>query len=201
MSSIGPQAKQVDWENIRELDKWDLIAILVVDSALLGIIIFTIYIMLAGANDLRTAAIIFLCVETVLFLCLTIYLLVNYLGLTRRKRAWKKQIREIQEKKEEANYLDKDRLMQFQDIQERSNEQTIRRAIDIVEQEIQRKKLLKYLYNGKIMTEICQICKLELRKNQKICQCPGCESLFHKEHLEEWLETESECPVCKFKFI
>ena len=201
MSSFGPRGNQVDWEHIRELDKKDLIAILVVDSLLLGIIIFTVYMILAGAEDLRTAAIIFLCIEIVLFLCLSIYLLVNYLGLTRKKRAWKRHVREMQEGEEGSNYLDKGRMMQFQDIQERSNESANRRALDIVEEELRRKDLTKYLYQGKITNEICQICKLTLRKKQKICQCPGCNSLFHKNHLEEWLETENNCPVCKNRLI
>ena len=45
--------------------------------------------------------------------------------------------------------------------------------------------------------QYCSICKLELRRNQSILQCPFCKHLFHREHIEEWLETKTECPVCQ----
>ena len=47
--------------------------------------------------------------------------------------------------------------------------------------------------------EVCQICKLELRKDQMMLKCPSCEKMFHKNHLEEWLVKTDECPVCGFK--
>lgn len=43
----------------------------------------------------------------------------------------------------------------------------------------------------------CMICKLEIRNKQLAYQCPICLSYFHKEHLEEWLESNPECPVCE----
>lgn len=45
--------------------------------------------------------------------------------------------------------------------------------------------------------EICMICKIRLRKDKEILQCPLCGSLFHKEHLLEWLIEKDSCPVCK----
>ncbi|NHJ86423.1 MAG: E3 ubiquitin protein ligase [Asgard group archaeon] len=48
---------------------------------------------------------------------------------------------------------------------------------------------------------ICLICKLEIRNKQQIYQCPNCESLFHREHLEEWLATSKKCPVCNLILI
>ena len=43
---------------------------------------------------------------------------------------------------------------------------------------------------------LCMICKLSLRKNQKIMKCPFCQSNFHSEHLQEWLRIADDCPVC-----
>ncbi|MFW9923844.1 MAG: RING finger protein [Candidatus Thorarchaeota archaeon] len=44
----------------------------------------------------------------------------------------------------------------------------------------------------------CGICKLEIRKHQQISTCPQCGTLFHKEHLGDWLQKEDKCPVCGF---
>lgn len=51
-------------------------------------------------------------------------------------------------------------------------------------------------YEGDIEGEICAICKLELRSEQTIVQCPFCEYLFHKDHLIKWLQNNKDCPVC-----
>ncbi len=45
-------------------------------------------------------------------------------------------------------------------------------------------------------TTICFICKLKLDKNEKIYRCPECRSPFHIKHLAEWLNENSDCPVC-----
>ena len=55
------------------------------------------------------------------------------------------------------------------------------------------------VFEGGISGEKCQICKLELRKDQIILKCPSCDKLFHRNHLEEWLQKTTECPVCGFK--
>ena len=47
--------------------------------------------------------------------------------------------------------------------------------------------------------EFCSICKLLIRKDQEISICPYCESIFHKEHLSDWLELADDCPVCNRK--
>ena len=44
--------------------------------------------------------------------------------------------------------------------------------------------------------KICMICKLPLKENQTIAQCPMCQSLFHREHVFEWLKVKGKCPVC-----
>ena len=52
------------------------------------------------------------------------------------------------------------------------------------------------LYTGSTSGQICGICKLSFREDQAVCTCPYCESLFHKNHLEEWLVDYNDCPVC-----
>jgi len=61
---------------------------------------------------------------------------------------------------------------------------------------IEERRLLVGKYKGEIQNKTCAICKLELRKKQKILQCKECLSLFHQEHLEAWLEKNELCPVC-----
>jgi hypothetical protein len=48
-------------------------------------------------------------------------------------------------------------------------------------------------------TTKCDICKLEIDKNEKIYRCPECRSPFHIEHLTEWLEENIDCPVCNIE--
>jgi len=55
-------------------------------------------------------------------------------------------------------------------------------------------------YIGEIEGKVCAICKLTFRANDTILACPQCESLFHKEHLIEWLSIDNECPVCERDF-
>ncbi|NHJ49019.1 MAG: hypothetical protein FK733_14630 [Asgard group archaeon] len=42
----------------------------------------------------------------------------------------------------------------------------------------------------------CMICKLPFKVNQKISRCPMCHSLFHDDHIFEWLKVKGKCPVC-----
>lgn len=67
-----------------------------------------------------------------------------------------------------------------------------RKPLSVVSKEL----IKKLTYKEQIKEEKCSICKLELRKNQDILQCPECQALFHKEHLIDWLETKKDCPVC-----
>jgi hypothetical protein len=43
---------------------------------------------------------------------------------------------------------------------------------------------------------ICMICKLPLKSSQTINRCPMCQTLFHSEHIFEWLKVKGKCPVC-----
>ncbi|MBK5113957.1 MAG: hypothetical protein KGD59_05985 [Candidatus Heimdallarchaeota archaeon] len=45
----------------------------------------------------------------------------------------------------------------------------------------------------------CFICKLEIAKNEKIYRCPDCKAPFHMNHLTEWLNENSDCPVCNIQ--
>ena len=46
--------------------------------------------------------------------------------------------------------------------------------------------------------ETCSICRGIIVKG-KTLKCSSCGRLFHKEHLEEWMNTNRNCPVCKNK--
>jgi len=45
-------------------------------------------------------------------------------------------------------------------------------------------------------TYTCMICKLPIKEGQKVSRCPMCQSLFHDEHIFEWLKVKGKCPVC-----
>ncbi len=44
--------------------------------------------------------------------------------------------------------------------------------------------------------EVCMICKLPFKADQSIARCPMCHSLFHNDHIFEWLKVKGKCPVC-----
>ena len=44
---------------------------------------------------------------------------------------------------------------------------------------------------------ICMICKLSLKPEQRITKCPMCESMFHQDHIVDWLKMKGKCPVCQ----
>ena len=91
--------------------------------------------------------------------------------------------------------------MRYQDVVEENRVREEKRKIEIVEQKKREKNIERLIYKGNIEGKVCAICKLDLRKKQKIVACPQCQTLFHKEHLEEWLEKEEKCPICKMKII
>lgn len=62
-------------------------------------------------------------------------------------------------------------------------------------QEIEISRIL--LFKGKIKKNSkCGICKLTIRIEQEIYQCPNCRNLFHSQHLKEWFQNEQNCPIC-----
>jgi hypothetical protein len=52
------------------------------------------------------------------------------------------------------------------------------------------------IFDKKLGTNICLICKLELENNEECFQCSYCQSFFHKEHLLQWLKSANSCPFC-----
>lgn len=48
---------------------------------------------------------------------------------------------------------------------------------------------------------LCIICKIKIKEPEEYYQCPHCLSVFHTNHLTEWLTIKKECPVCKRKFF
>ena len=53
------------------------------------------------------------------------------------------------------------------------------------------------VHENEVSGKKCDICKLELREDQKVVKCQYCEWLFHATHLFEWLVLNDDCPVCK----
>lgn len=45
--------------------------------------------------------------------------------------------------------------------------------------------------------EVCMICKLALKSDKPVSQCPMCQSMFHIDHIIEWLNLKGKCPVCQ----
>jgi hypothetical protein len=43
---------------------------------------------------------------------------------------------------------------------------------------------------------VCMICKLPLKSTHTINRCPMCQTLFHADHIFEWLKVKGKCPVC-----
>ncbi|NHJ88034.1 MAG: E3 ubiquitin protein ligase [Asgard group archaeon] len=58
------------------------------------------------------------------------------------------------------------------------------------------KNILAVEFKGACENEICMICKLFLKSNDSILQCPTCESLYHTDHLLTWIKSKQRCPVC-----
>ena len=45
----------------------------------------------------------------------------------------------------------------------------------------------------------CEVCKNIIIAGDKVLQSTNCDHIFHKEHILEWINVKSECPVCKEK--
>jgi len=44
--------------------------------------------------------------------------------------------------------------------------------------------------------QVCMICKLPIKEHHKVLRCPMCQSIFHDDHIFEWLKVKGKCPVC-----
>lgn len=49
-------------------------------------------------------------------------------------------------------------------------------------------------------TYICMVCKRDIEINQDVHNCPNCHSYYHEEHLFQWLQVNTLCPVCSFDY-
>jgi Zn finger protein HypA/HybF involved in hydrogenase expression len=75
-------------------------------------------------------------------------------------------------------------------------------TISIVETENERTRALKKYLLSDIPTNIsCGICKLIIDAKEEIIQCPSCQTHFHYEHIDYWLLSSKNCPVCGYNLI
>jgi len=51
-------------------------------------------------------------------------------------------------------------------------------------------------YEGKTAGKMCGVCKLEVRSDQELMICVKCLTIFHIDHLSDWLKSAKVCPVC-----
>ncbi len=49
-------------------------------------------------------------------------------------------------------------------------------------------------------TYVCMVCKRDIEINQDVNNCPNCHSYYHQEHLFQWLQVNTTCPVCGFDY-
>ena len=43
----------------------------------------------------------------------------------------------------------------------------------------------------------CIICQGLIKHGENVMECPTCNNVAHKEHMEQWLKIKEECPICK----
>jgi len=90
-----------------------------------------------------------------------------------------------EEYREEANEIYKQRV-----------DEAIQKALGLRERIPITKDMSVIEYTDKIEKDVCMVCKLFLSNKDTILQCPVCESLYHRDHLLEWITTRKKCPVC-----
>ena len=54
------------------------------------------------------------------------------------------------------------------------------------------------LYNPSFGERICPISMENFDENEHVCRIRGCRHFFKREHLMRWLQTSSQCPVCRY---
>lgn len=47
------------------------------------------------------------------------------------------------------------------------------------------------------MEELCLICRSPTTEDKDTIICPYCEGSFHRDHLEDWLQGNKQCPLCR----
>ncbi|MBK5113955.1 MAG: hypothetical protein KGD59_05995 [Candidatus Heimdallarchaeota archaeon] len=49
-------------------------------------------------------------------------------------------------------------------------------------------------------TYICMVCKQDIELREDVHNCPNCHSYYHEDHLFQWLQVNTTCPVCSFDY-
>ena len=47
----------------------------------------------------------------------------------------------------------------------------------------------------------CTLCKETIGNSVELVKCPQCRAIFHLNHLEEYLDNATNCPICDFKLL
>ncbi len=90
----------------------------------------------------------------------------------------------------------KEKRNQAQEIYKQRVEEAIQRATSRIIEIAPNKVLTAIKFDKLLNNDVCMVCKLYLNETDEILQCPVCESLYHKDHLLDWIRTKNSCPVC-----
>lgn len=88
--------------------------------------------------------------------------------------------RKKQEKWHQTEYDD---LLE-DDVKESSSKEIIKLVLEPV------------VFQGDLENQICSLCNKAVKEGHVILICPKCASLFHHDHLFDWLKDNPLCPVC-----
>ncbi len=74
--------------------------------------------------------------------------------------------------------------------------------IQDVEESEKPKKSIKLVLEPKVFRgdrekQTCEICRKPIKEGHIVIECPRCASLFHHDHILDWLRKNPLCPVCK----
>ena len=97
---------------------------------------------------------------------------------------------------ESISYLADKQRKKSKEIYRQRVEQALQKALGKQENMSISEDLSVNVYTGNLDDDVCMVCKLFLNEQDEILQCPICESLYHRDHLLEWVKVEKRCPVC-----
>ena len=93
-------------------------------------------------------------------------------------------IQRIKRKREEKwHQTEHDDLIQETNI-EKDTEEVIKLVLEPV------------VFQGDLENQVCSLCKKDVKEGHVVLICPRCASLFHHDHLLDWLKDNPLCPVC-----
>lgn len=78
-------------------------------------------------------------------------------------------------------------------------EQDVLMKMDVAEKESKEEIKLVFkpiVFQGDRENQICSLCNKAVKEGHVILICPKCASLFHYDHLLDWLTDNPLCPVC-----